>query len=297
MDTVFFLRRACIVKKCIVVRGGGDLATGVVHALCECGFATIVLECERPSAIRRKVAFCDAVYDKQTTVEGVTACLVPDAQHAVSMISAMEVSHTVSVPVLVDGDCSFLQTAPSFGIEVVALVDAIIAKCNCGTTSTMAPIVVAMGPGFTAPRDCHAVVETMRGHNLGRIITQGEASQNTGIPGIIAGFGKERVIHAPATGVLHIVRDIGSLVSQGETIATIDCPSGSVPVTATLDGVLRGIIHDGYEVTDGLKIADIDPRKEEQKNCFTISDKSRALGNSVLHALLLLAHQKGIALV
>ena len=147
----------------------------------------------------------------------------------------------------------------------------------------MAPLTIALGPGFTAGKDVHAVVETKRGHNLGRVITEGSAASNSGIPGIIAGYGKERVLHAPAAGVLHVVQDIGTVVEQGQRIAEITTVDGSiVPVEATLTGIIRGMIREGFPVTKGFKIADIDPRQEELANCFTISDKARCIAGSVL---------------
>ena len=147
----------------------------------------------------------------------------------------------------------------------------------------MAPMTIALGPGFEAGKDVHAVVETKRGHNLGRIIRTGSAAPNSGIPGVIAGFGKERVLHAPAAGSLHIVQDIGSVVEQGQLIATITTEQGEVvPVCATLTGIIRGMIREGFVVTKGFKIADIDPRQEELANCFTISDKARCIAGSVL---------------
>ena len=163
------------------------------------------------------------------------------------------------------------------------LVDAILAKKNLGTTMDMAETVIALGPGFTAGVDAHLVIETQRGHNLGRVLTEGAAAPNTGIPGVIAGYGKERVIHAPAAGILQNKSKIGDLVEKGQTIAMI----GDVPVTATLTGVLRGLIRDGYPVTEGFKIADIDPRESEQKNCYTISDKARCIAGGVLEGILM----------
>ena len=147
----------------------------------------------------------------------------------------------------------------------------------------MAPLTIALGPGFVAGDDVHAVVETKRGHNLGRVITTGSAAPNSGIPGIIGGFGKERVLHAPAAGVLHIVRDIGSVVERRQVIAEITTELGEVvSVEASLTGIIRGMIRDGFKVTQGFKIADIDPRQEELANCFTISDKARCIAGSVL---------------
>ena len=150
----------------------------------------------------------------------------------------------------------------------------------------MAPITIALGPGFTAGQDVDAVIETKRGHNLGRVLWTGSAAPNTGIPGIIGGYGRERVIHCPAEGILRNVRKITDIVSKGETIALVETENGTVPVKATLDGILRGLVQDGYPVTAGFKIADIDPRAEELDNCFTISDKARCIAGGVLEALL-----------
>ena len=163
-----------------------------------------------------------------------------------------------------------------------AVIDAILAKKNLGTTKDMAPLTIGLGPGFEAGKDVDYVVETQRGHNLGRIITKGSAAPNTGIPGIIAGYGKERVIHSPAAGVIHNLSQIADLVEKDQVIAMV----GETPVYASLTGVLRGIIKEGYEVPKGMKIADIDPRKEQKKNCDTISDKARCIAGSVLEILL-----------
>ena len=256
----------------IIVRGGGDLATGVIHRLWRAGFAPLVLECARPAAIRRQVALCEAVYAGSATVEGMTGVLINSLSEAVAIWQAGK------VPVLVDeaGDCIKV-------LQPDIVIDAIIAKRNLGTNMGMAPLTIALGPGFEAGRDVHAVVETKRGHNLGRVISAGSAAPNSGIPGIIAGFGKERVLHAPAAGVLHVVQDIGSVVEQGQLIAKITAEDGVVvPVEATLTGIIRGMIREGFVVTKGFKIADIDPRQEELANCFTISDKARCIAGSVL---------------
>ena len=162
-------------------------------------------------------------------------------------------------------------------------MDAILAKRNLGTSRDMAPLTIALGPGFVAGQDVDAVVETKRGHRLGRIIREGSAIPNTGIPGVIGGYGAERVIHAQAAGVFMNVRKIGDLVEKGETIATIRTPEGAdIPVTAQIPGILRGLLRSGYPVTPDFKIADIDPRREELSNCFLISDKSRCIAGSVL---------------
>ena len=163
-----------------------------------------------------------------------------------------------------------------------ALIDAILAKKNLGTTREMADLTVGLGPGFVAGEDVDYVVETMRGHNLARIITKGAAMPNTGVPGIIGGFGKERVLHAPAAGEIHCISKIADIVEKDQVLAWI----GDTPVRASLTGVLRGMIRDGFTVPKGMKIADIDPRKEQKKNCFTISDKARCIAGSVLEILL-----------
>ena len=178
------------------------------------------------------------------------------------------------------------------------MVDAIIAKKNLGTTINMAPLVIGVGPGFTAGKDVHLVIESMRGHNLARIITDGMAQPNTGVPGNIAGFTSERVIHAPAAGYIYDVRKIGDIVQKGDEIARIYPDKGSydnklseyVPVNATITGIIRGLIREGYYFKEGFKIADIDPRKGELSNCFTISDKARSIAGSVLEAVSAFEH-------
>ena len=253
----------------VVVRGGGDLATAVIHKLHRCGFSVLVLETEQPSAIRRYVSFAEAVYTKKQTVESVTAVLVSD------LAQAMREQQKGNVPLLIDSKGYVLsQIHPS------VLVDAILAKRNLGTNMDMADTVIGLGPGFTAKKDVHFVIETKRGHDLGRILAEGCAAPNTGIPGVIGGYGKERVIHANTGGNKS---NIGDWVKKGQVIAEID----DTPVLASIDGVLRGLIRDGYAVTKGFKIADIDPRGEEQKNCYTISDKARCIAGGVLECILM----------
>ena len=214
----------------------------------------------------------EAAYAGQATVAGLPGALI----HSLS--DAGDVWQAGQVPVLVDETAACVQI-----LQPDIVIDAIIAKRNLGTQMQMAPLTIALGPGFVAGKDVHAVVETKRGHNLGRVITEGSAAPNSGIPGVIAGYGKERVLHAPAAGVLHVVQDIGSVVQKGQLIAEITTADGSVvPVEATLTGIIRGMIRDGFPVTEGFKIADIDPRQEELANCFTISDKARCIAGSVL---------------
>lgn len=265
----------------IIVRGGGDLATGTILKLYQCGFSVLVLEIDTPSAIRRNVAFSEAVYQGSQTVEGVTCRLASNTAEAAAFLQDGKLT------MLVDPDCSCLSE-----FSPLALVDAILAKRNLGTTPDMAPITVALGPGFTAGKDVDAVIETQRGHNLGRVLYQGAAAPNTGIPGKIAGFDRERVIHSPAQGILRNVRSITDTVRQGETIAVIETPQGSMPVYAALDGLLRGLIRDGYPVTKGFKIADIDPRASEYENCFTVSDKARCIAGGVVEAILHLRQER-----
>ena len=273
-------------KDLIVVRGAGDLATGTIHRLKKAGFRLLVLEAEHPAAIRRQVALSEAVYAGSASVEDVEAVrmdvdLAEKKNRKELLEQEMErIWKKDGVPVLVD---------PA-GLSIAALrpavvVDAILAKKNLGTTKEMAPLVIALGPGFTAGEDVDVVIETKRGHNLGRVIRSGSAVPNTGIPGIIGGYGKERVMHAQAEGILRNVASFGDIVEARAVIAEIETENGTVPVEASLSGLLRGLIRDGYPVTKGFKIADIDPRQEELQNCFTISDKARCIAGSVLEVI------------
>lgn len=263
----------------IIVRGGGDLATGTIHKLHQCGFPVLILETEAPSAIRRNVAFCEAVYQSTQTVEGVTCHLAGSAEQAEEFLRAGRLT------LLIDPMASSIAH-----FHPLAVVDAILAKQNLGTCRAMAPITVALGPGFTAGVDVDAVVETKRGHDLGRVLYAGTAAPNTGVPGVISGYGKERVIHSPAAGILRCTARITDTVTMGQVIAVVETADGQVPVQATLTGLLRGLLRDGYPVSKGFKIADIDPRTEEYNNCFTISDKARCIAGGVLEAIL---HLKG----
>ncbi|HIY38024.1 MAG TPA: EF2563 family selenium-dependent molybdenum hydroxylase system protein [Candidatus Agathobaculum merdigallinarum] len=273
----------------VLVRGAGDLATGVIVRLHRCGFKVIATESANPSAIRRRAALCEAVWQGTAQVEGVTCRRIECAEQAEATAQAGE------VPLLVDE-----HAACATKLHPAAVVDAILAKRNLGTHCGMAPITIGLGPGFTAGQDVDAVVETMRGHHLGRIIRQGAAAPDTGVPGVIAGYADERVIHAPASGAMAFVTaetgqllDIGALVRKGQLIARV----GDASVYATIDGVLRGLIRAGYPVKKGLKIADIDPRPEQAAYCDTVSDKARAIGGGVVEALLEIAREKGLRLL
>ena len=261
----------------VIVRGGGDIATGTIYKLYKCGFQVLVLEVSNPSAIRRNVAFSEAVYEGQQTVEDVTCYLAANLEEAVSMLNAGKLTMLTDPK----GDCISK-------LKPLAVVDAILAKKNLGTNKEMADIVIGLGPGFTAGDDVHAVIETMRGHSLGRIIYAGQAIANTGIPAVVGGFGKERVIKSPAKGILRNKKQIADVVKKGDVIAVIEGEGIEPPILATINGILRGMIRDGYPVTEGFKIADIDPRIEELENCFTISDKARCIAGGVLEAILYL---------
>ena len=262
-------------KDLIIVRGGGDLATGTIYKLKKSGFPVLILEVAQPSAIRRNVAFCEAVYQGTQTVENMTCYL------AESLAQAQQFLNEGKLAVLVDPAGESIAA-----LNPLAVVDAILAKKNLGTNKRLAPITVALGPGFRAGEDVNAVIETKRGHNLGRVLWEGTAAPNTGIPGIIGGYGIERVIHCPAKGILRNVKKITDTVSKGEVIAVVEMENGIVPVEATVDGILRGLIRDGYPVQIGFKMADIDPRIDEHNNCFTISDKARCIAGGVLEAIL-----------
>jgi xanthine dehydrogenase accessory factor len=253
----------------VVVRGAGDLATGVICRLHHAGYRVLALEIERPTTIRRTVAFSEAIYQGTMTVDGVVC------RRASSDREAKTIMDNGEVALLVDPSGQAIVS-----MRPGAVVDAIIAKKNLGTTTGMAPFVVALGPGFMAGRDCHCVIETMRGHDLGKIITDGMAIANTGVPGLIGGYSAERVIHSSTAGEFISNLQIGDVVRKGDVIATI----GEAPVIATIDGVLRGLLRNHLEVPQGFKIADIDPRGDVS-HCFSVSDKARAIGGAVLEAL------------
>ncbi len=256
----------------IIVRGGGDLATGTIHRLWSAGFPVLVLEAERPAAIRRQVSVSEAVYDGETVVEEMRAVRISDWKEAERVITGGK------VPVLADPEGRSIEK-----LHPAAVVDGILAKKNLGTGKEMAPLTIALGPGFEAGVDVDYVIETMRGHNLGRIIRAGSALPDTGIPGNVGGYTSERVIHAEESGIFKNIRRIADVVEEKDLIGEILREDGStVPVRASIGGILRGLLRDGYPVRKGFKIADIDPRKGELENCFTISDKARCIGGSVL---------------
>ncbi len=253
----------------IIVRGGGDLATGVVYRLHRAGFPVIVTELERPLVVRRQVALATAVLEGHIHVETL------HAQLAHTPAEAEKLAQTGVIPVLIS------PTLPNLQSPISIVIDARMAKRNIDTSKEQAPLVVALGPGFTAGEDCHAVVETMRGHWLGRVIWQGAAIPDTGTPGLVAGKGAERVLRAPVSGAVNWRVEIGDFVHEGQVMGEV---AGEV-VVAPFAGVVRGLIAPGTAVRAGLKIGDLDARGEREA-CFTISDKALAIGGGVLEAIL-----------
>jgi xanthine dehydrogenase accessory factor len=254
----------------IIIKGGGDLASGVAWRLHHCGFKVLITEIETPLAVRRKVSFCEAVYEGVTEVEGVGASLI----HSVEEAQRIWEQHRI--PILIDPSCSAKDR-----VQPPVLIDAILAKKNLGTSLRDAPLVIALGPGFQAGTDAHFVVETNRGHRLGRVISEGTAEPDTGIPGSVLGHAADRVLRAPANGVWQNRLDIGDTVQKGDPVGTV----GDTDVPASISGILRGLIHAGITVRKGLKIGDIDPRFERE-NCFTISEKALAIAGGVLEGIL-----------
>lgn len=265
----------------VAVKGAGDLATGVMHRLVRAGFAVMATELAQPTVLRRTVAFAEAVALGHVTVEGVIA------QRADSVEDIQAAFKNGCVPVAVDPDGTLLKQ-----MHPTVLVEATLSKYNSGVTMDDAPIVIALGPGYEAGKDVHAVIETNRGHNLGRVYLQGCAEPNTGVPGTIGGYGSERLLRAPCAGTLYGIRQIGETVQAGEIVAVVKAnPAGSadVPVIAVISGMLRGLVRDGLAVNPGMKVGDIDPRAVRE-HCFTISDKSRAVAGGVLEAVMYFLH-------
>ncbi len=264
-------------NKIIVVRGGGDIASGTIQKLHRSGFSVLVLETEAPAAIRRKAAFSEAVYEGSWIVEDIKAVKVNNMDEIASCFNEG------LVPVLVDPYCNIIPV-----IKPLAVVDAILAKKNLGTSKNMAPITIGLGPGFTAGKDVHIVIETKRGHNLGRLIFNGCAAENTGIPGNILGYTSERVVYSPSDGIIENMREIGNLVYRGELLAMVS----SEQIVAPIDGILRGIIRSRCRVSKGIKLLDIDPRIDEPDNYRTISEKARNIAGGVLEAVLYMINKE-----
>ncbi len=254
----------------ILVKGGGEMASGVVQRLVRSGLRVCITELPEPIAVRRRVAFCEAVFTGKTEVEGMIARRVSGEE------AIRRCWEKGEVPVVIDPACAIREIlAPD------VLVDAIVAKRNSGTALSDAPLVIGLGPGFRAGKDVHVVIETNRGHHLGRVIEAGEAEPDTGNPGSIGGYTRERVLRAPASGVFRAGKRIGDRVEKGEVVAEV----GRVPVAAAISGVVRGILHDGLMAEPDMKVGDVDP-SASREHCFTVSEKARAIGGAVLEAVM-----------
>ena len=259
-----------MLRETVVVRGGGDVASGTIKRLHEAGFKVIVLEVESPTAIRRTVSYSQCVFNGTATIEGTIS------RHCRTLDEMDDAHFRGEIPVVIDGKGEWIDI-----VRPKVVVDAILAKKNLGTDKSMADIVIGLGPGFKAGVDVDAVIETNRGHDLGRVIYEGEPQANTGAPGNIGGYTVERVIYSPDDGEIRVLRDIGSLVEKDEIIANVN----GEEVRSKIKGVVRGMIADGTPVFKGMKIGDVDPRNQV-KHCYGISDKARAVGGGVLEAIL-----------
>ncbi|MCR4589837.1 MAG: EF2563 family selenium-dependent molybdenum hydroxylase system protein [Lachnospiraceae bacterium] len=254
----------------VLIRGAGDIASGIALRLHRAGMEIIMTETACPTTIRRTVAFSGAVTEHEQKVEDITAVLADTAEEALKLVSEKK------IPVLIDPGCDCRKE-----LSPDVVVDAILAKRNLGTDRTFAPVVIGVGPGFTAGEDCHAVIETMRGHTLGRVYYKGSALPNTNIPGLIGGFAGERVLRAPDDGKFTGIRKIGDMVEAGETVGTVN----GIPMKATISGVLRGLLADGVSVKKGMKSGDVDPRGEKEY-CNLVSDKALSVAGGVLEAIM-----------
>ncbi|HWP47688.1 MAG TPA: selenium-dependent molybdenum cofactor biosynthesis protein YqeB [Candidatus Limnocylindrales bacterium] len=255
----------------ILIRGGGEMATGVAHRLARAHFKVCITEIPQPLAVRREVSFSEAIYEGEKEVEGIIARYVD------SLEKIFQEWEREAIPVLIDPVASIKAD-----LKPDVLIDAILAKKNLGTHLSDAPLVIGLGPGFRAGEDVHMVVETNRGHHLGRLILKGCAEADTGVPGVIGGYTSERVLRAPGPGRTLHMRKIGDRVKAGETVLYV----GQTPVKAQIPGVLRGLIREGIQVPQGIKVGDIDPRGILE-HCYTISEKARAIAGGVLEGILM----------
>lgn len=265
-----FLKKLRLDDYKVIIKGAGDLASGVAHRLQRAGFQVVMLELPRPLVVRRSVSFASAVFEGTFEVEGVRASLV-DEKYQIGECWSRGV-----IPLFVDPEGSLIKE-----MKPHVLIDAVMAKRNVGTSITDAPIVIGLGPGFTAGKDVTAVIETKRGHNIGRVIYSGTAAANTGIPGEVGGYSSERLIRASASGRFLPCKEIGEMVQKGEKVAD----AGGTPVIASISGLVRGMLYPGLEVQKGMKVGDIDPRGREV-DWRTISDKARSVAGGVLEAVL-----------
>jgi xanthine dehydrogenase accessory factor len=255
----------------ILIRGAGEMASGVAHRLHQSHFKICMTEVSHPLAVRREVSFCEAVYDGNKDVEGVWAKLISKPEE-IEMIWESR-----SIPILIDPEAERTRIF----LKPDVLIDAILAKKNLGTCIKDAPLVIGLGPGFAAGKDVHIVIETNRGHHLGKMILKGEAEPDTGIPGEVGGYTAERLLRTMKKGIFDPQRTIGEKVTKGSVVAMVN----DYPVIAQVSGVIRGLLREGIEVKKGMKVGDIDPRGKRE-HCFTISEKARAIGGGVLEAIL-----------
>jgi xanthine dehydrogenase accessory factor len=254
----------------IVIKGGGEMASGVATRLFRAGLRRILmLEIPAPLAVRRTVCFSEAVYDGRQVVEDIPARLVHGREELEG------VWREGCIAVAVDPRWNLMHA-----LRPRVTIDALVSKRNTGTRLDEAPLVLALGPGFTAGVDAHVVIETRRGHNLGKVYREGAAEANTGVPGTIGGYTVERLLRSPTAGVVHTNRRIGEKVRSGETLLEVN----GMPVVAAISGVLRGLIRPGITVDAQCKLGDIDPRGEPDY-CRTVSEKARALGGAVLEVI------------
>lgn len=259
-----------MIPRLVLFRGAGDLATGAALRLWQAGFETVMLELEQPLVVRRTVSFASAIFDGSIIVEGIRA------EHCTSAGTVFKYLEDKTVPVLIDPLADSLDL-----LKPKTLVDATMSKRNLLTKITDADLVIGLGPGFTAGMDVNAIVETKRGHDLGKVLYEGTAARDTGEPGIIAGYGKERLLRAPIDGVFMPVKEIGDLVEKGDVVAAVE----GLPVSTEIDGIIRGLLYPELVVKKGTKIGDIDPRGAGV-DCLTVSDKARAIGGGVLEAIM-----------
>lgn len=258
----------------VLIKGAGDLATGIAYRLKKSGFDVVMTEIHKPTTVRRTVAFSQAVFDNEIVIEGIKGVKVNNINEIYEEI------REGNIPIIIDEKAEIIKE-----LRPDVVVDAIIAKKNLGTSIEDAPIVIGVGPGFEAKVDCHLVVETKRGHYLGKVIEEGSAIPNTGVPGNIGGYTKERIIRASSNGKIKPVVAIGDFVKKGDIVAYID----GIEVLAEIDGIVRGMLQEGIEVFKGMKSGDIDPRCEKD-HCFTISDKARSIGGGVLEAIMYMSN-------
>jgi xanthine dehydrogenase accessory factor len=254
----------------ILIKGGGEMASGIVLRLVRSGFRVCITEIPQPLAVRRGVSFCEAVFEGRTEVEGLVGRRVSSKEEVQRCWEEGE------VPVVIDPKCAIRKI-----LSPDVLVDAILAKSNTGTALSNAPLVIGLGPGFRAGKDVHFVIETNRGHRLGRVIEEGEAEPDTGIPGDVGGYTWERVLRAPVGGRFRGKKRIGDHIEKGEVVAEV----GGVPLESRISGVLRGILHDGLMAEPNIKVGDVDPRAARE-SCLTVSDKARAIAGAVLEAVM-----------